>query len=117
MATPRGGNADQQPAAETTKNNVINCGVPLESTDSSSSDDSLEMEDDALFDGKMNADEASSIKVTGGRPSIEAIIEDIVKAERPGVYSCGPRSLIEAVEGSIRIKRDDCAFYQEDSEM
>ncbi|KAL7542692.1 hypothetical protein ACHAXR_012001, partial [Thalassiosira sp. AJA248-18] len=39
------------------------------------------------------------------------------KAKQPGVYSGGARSLIDVAEGSIRRERDDCAFYQEDSEM
>ncbi|KAL7537624.1 hypothetical protein ACHAWF_005853, partial [Thalassiosira exigua] len=115
--TPGGRVDHKKTATAPTTNESIFCGVPIKSTDGSSSDDSLEIDD--ISDGEMNADETTDgiLKVTGGRPPIEAIIEDIVKAKHPGVYSCGARSLIEAVEGSIRLKRSDCAMYNEDSEM
>mmetsp|Transcript_6682 Transcript_6682/g.11689 ORF Transcript_6682/g.11689 Transcript_6682/m.11689 type:complete len:980 (-) Transcript_6682:159-3098(-) len=57
------------------------------------------------------------LEVSGGRPSVDTVIQDIIKAKQPGVYSCGPRTLLDIVERSIRQKRDDCAFYEEDSEM
>ena len=57
------------------------------------------------------------LKVTGGRPPMDAVIQDVLQAKQPGVYSCGPRALLDAVEEAIRRKRDDCAFYQENSEM
>mmetsp|Transcript_11169 Transcript_11169/g.20990 ORF Transcript_11169/g.20990 Transcript_11169/m.20990 type:complete len:724 (+) Transcript_11169:1145-3316(+) len=66
-----------------------------------------------------NTDVSSSnlFKVSGGRPTVDAVIQELLKANCPGVYSCGPRALLDMVEGSIRRKRDDCAFYEEDSEM
>ena len=57
------------------------------------------------------------LKVTYGRPPTSAVIEDIIKAKSPGIYLCGPRSLLDAVDDMIREKRNDCAIYQEDSEM
>jgi predicted ferric reductase len=45
------------------------------------------------------------------------VIHNILQSDRPGVYSCGPRPLMESLERAIRNKRTDCAFYQEDSEM
>jgi hypothetical protein len=57
------------------------------------------------------------LTVTGGRPSIDSVIHNILQSDRPGVYSCGPRPLMESLERAIRNKRTDCAFYQEDSEM
>ena len=59
----------------------------------------------------------SFLKVTPGRPSMDEVIESILKADRPGVYSCGPHALMESLEDAIRLKRNDCAFYREDSEM
>jgi hypothetical protein len=57
------------------------------------------------------------LTVTGGRPSIDSVVENILQSDRPGVYSCGPRPLMESLESAIRKKRTDCAFYREDSEM
>mmetsp|Transcript_23248 Transcript_23248/g.68748 ORF Transcript_23248/g.68748 Transcript_23248/m.68748 type:complete len:902 (-) Transcript_23248:201-2906(-) len=70
------------------------------------------------LEDEMDAMRSSSLLVlTKGRPPMHSVIEPVLKAGRPGVYSCGPHSLMESVEGSIRSKRKDCAFYREDSEM
>jgi hypothetical protein len=65
--------------------------------------------------GETNID--AILTVTGGRPPIESVIHDILESDRPGVYSCGPHSLMECLECAIYSKRTDCAFYREDSEM
>ncbi len=57
------------------------------------------------------------LTVSKGRPVVDAVISDILKADRPGVYSCGPSALMESVETSIKKKHRYCAFYREDSEM
>ena len=57
------------------------------------------------------------LTVSAGRPSMESVVCDVITADRPGVYSCGPRPMMESVENMIRRKRIDCAFYREDSEM
>jgi len=55
--------------------------------------------------------------VSKGRPAADDVIGDILRADQPGVYSCGPLALMQSVEKSIKSKRADCAFYCEDSEM
>lgn len=65
--------------------------------------------------GRTNID--SILTVTGGRPSINSVIQNILQSDRPGVYSCGPHSLMESFESAVCSKRADCAFYREDSEM
>eukprot|EP00581_Thalassiosira_minuscula_P015542 CAMPEP_0183729530 /NCGR_PEP_ID=MMETSP0737-20130205/30552_1 /TAXON_ID=385413 /ORGANISM="Thalassiosira miniscula, Strain CCMP1093" /LENGTH=861 /DNA_ID=CAMNT_0025961743 /DNA_START=193 /DNA_END=2778 /DNA_ORIENTATION=+ len=57
------------------------------------------------------------LTVKRGRPRTDDILCDIIKAQKPGVFSCGPRSMIDRLEESIRLKREDCAFYKEDSDM
>ena len=58
------------------------------------------------------------LTVTGGRPSIDSVIHSVLQSDRPGVYSCGPHSLMESLENAIHGKRPgDCALYREDSEM
>ena len=57
------------------------------------------------------------LSVSEGRPPVETLIKDTMKADRPGVYMCGPRPLMKAVEDSIPRKRTDCVFYREDSEL
>ncbi len=59
----------------------------------------------------------NNLTVSAGRPSMNSVICDTLKADRPGVYSCGPHALMESLEDAIRSKRNDCAFYREDSEM
>ena len=67
-----------------------------------------------LFD---NDSTGSLLLVNKGRPSIDDVIAPILKASQPGVYLCGPHSLLESVENAIRLQRTDCGFYREDSEM
>ncbi len=57
------------------------------------------------------------LNVHKGRTPIQEVTKDIIRADRPGVYMCGPHRLMESVEKSVASKRHDCAFYQEDSEM
>ena len=57
------------------------------------------------------------VVISKGRPKVDTVIDAILAAKRPGVYSCGPHALMESVQDSIRWKRKDCAFYREDSEM
>ena len=96
------------PLGNTTDDTTTNSSSSL--TSSSSSEPSA---------NTMNNINTSSefLKVTYGRPSTSVVIEDIVKAQSPGVYLCGPRSLLDAIGDTIREKRNDCAIYQEDSEM
>lgn len=63
---------------------------------------------------KMDSD---LLEVKRGRPCIDTVIHSVLKAKKPGVLSCGPRTLIDTVQESIRLRRDDCAFYEENSEM
>jgi len=70
-----------------------------------------------LFLHRSEENNATPLAVTRGRPSMDTVIESILKADRPGVYICGPHPLMESVEGAIRDERSDCAFYREDSEM
>ena len=57
------------------------------------------------------------LSVHKGRPLIQEVTRDIIVADRPGVYMCGPHRLMESVEKAIGSKRHNCAFYREDSEM
>jgi len=68
----------------------------------------------ASMGAKMDSD---FLEVKRGRPCIDTVIQGVLKAKKPGVFSCGSRTLLDTVEESICLKRDDCAFYEEDSEM
>jgi hypothetical protein len=58
------------------------------------------------------------VVVRKGRPNMEKMIAPILNADRPGVYMCGSHSLMDSVRGAIgRHRRQQCAFYHEDSEM
>ena len=59
----------------------------------------------------------SFLTVSAGRPSIDNVINCVLESDRPGVYSCGPNSLMESVKVAINRKRKHCAFYREDSEF
>ena len=69
------------------------------------------------YENDSNILDEHSISVNKGRPAVDCVIAGVIEADRPGVYSCGPHALMESVERAIRHKRDDCAFYREDSEM
>lgn len=119
-STSSGGLENLETAAPTTAKmtsygSACNCA----SATSSSSSSGSSMGSKTGSDGSMDIHSASVdfLEVTRGRPPVDAVIRDILEARRPGVYSCGPRTLLDLVEGSIRRKRDDCAFYEEDSEM
>mmetsp|Transcript_11168 Transcript_11168/g.20977 ORF Transcript_11168/g.20977 Transcript_11168/m.20977 type:complete len:712 (+) Transcript_11168:1145-3280(+) len=96
-------------------------GFVIEMTTSDGAKLEMEMavplEASLLSRATTNVASSNFLKVSGGRPTVDAVIQDILEASHPGVYSCGPRALLDMVEGSIRHKRDDCAFYEEDSEM
>jgi len=62
-------------------------------------------------------DDALCFSISAGRPSMESVIGDIVESNYLGVYSCGPRSLMETVEGAVKDSGVQCAFYREDSEL
>ncbi len=124
-----GGVSNSSAGAET---HAMETGVPLrakmidfksgynyESTATSSSSSSQSSKSDDLVgtDPNLGSDSADFFGVSGGRPPVDAIVGDVLKAERPGVYFCGPKALFEAVEGAIKNKRSDCAFYQEDPDM
>jgi hypothetical protein len=55
--------------------------------------------------------------ISAGRPAPDTVIRNVLKAHRPGVYMCGPRPLMDSVEGAVRDERSGCAFYRNDSEM
>jgi len=57
------------------------------------------------------------VHVSKGRPSVDSVVCDVLKARRPGIYMCGPHSLMDMIENSISNERKACAFYREDSEM
>ena len=67
----------------------------------------------------MELDTASSfLTVSAGRPSIDSVTNCVSQADRPGVYSCGPRRLMESLEVSMRERSSNCCvFYREDSEL
>ena len=72
--------------------------------------------ENSSFPGQTTIDDL--VTVTGGRPSIDSVIDSVLQSDRPGVYSCGPRSLMESLESAIEKKCSvDCALYREDSEM
>ena len=62
-------------------------------------------------------DDSVCFSISAGRPSTENVIGDIVESNYLGVYSCGPRSLMETVEGAVKDSGVQCAFYREDSEL
>ena len=64
----------------------------------------------------------SILTIFKGRTPLENIIRDprrnILKANHPGVYMCGPHSLMDNVESVVRkYRKTGCAFYREDSEI
>jgi len=85
--------------------------------DESSSLTSSSSSSESLADSMKISTVSDFLDVTCGRPSISVVIENVIKADNPGVYLCGPRSLLNAVKGAVHEKRKDCAIYEEDSEM
>ena len=85
--------------------------------DESSSLTSSSSSSESLADFMKISSLSDFLNVTCGRPSISVVIENVIKADNPGVYLCGPRSLLNAVKDAVNEKRKDCAIYEEDSEM
>ena len=78
-------------------------------------------EDGTIFTPESSISPAISnhsfLTVSAGRPSNHNVINCVLEADRPGIYSCGPNSLMESVEVAINRKRKHCAFYRKDSEF
>lgn len=66
---------------------------------------------------KIKINTGDVVAVSGGRPSISGIAHGIVETKKPGVYTCGPQSLLNAVKSIVGKECKNCAFYEEDSEM
>jgi len=74
-------------------------------------------EDLECSDMADSSDSTELLHISNGRPPVETVVEDVLHAKRPGVYMCGPHSLMESIENAIHKERRGCAFYREDSEL
>jgi len=70
----------------------------------------LEQEDPPL-------NESTALQVSAGRPRLQDVTRDILRAHRPGVYMCGPVSMMDRVEAFMEDERKGCAYYRENSEL
>jgi len=61
--------------------------------------------------------EDTILTVTSGRPAAASVVQDIATAQSPGVYLCGPVSLMKSIESDSRKTFPSCAIYREDSEL
>jgi len=103
--------------AQTQRNTSSHC-VDVEATSSDTDESSNASGDTELHCGSSVSEGDPSLIVSGGRPPIDDVIHDIIDSNKPGVYSCGPRPLMNSVENAIRNSTcSTCAFYREDSEM
>jgi hypothetical protein len=112
----------QETKAQTRRNTISDVDSAAESFSEepevmSTTTSNLETNIQSRSDPALDANGDPLLVVSGGRPSIESVISDVIKSDRPGVYSCGPRRLMESVESAIRKNHSDYALYREDSEM
>lgn len=89
----------------------------LDATTAAADVDVVVVMEDTTTKQKEESGVKSFPKVSKGRPAMDAVIRDILGAQRPGVYMCGPQALMKSVESSMGNQRRDCVFYREDSEM
>ena len=114
------GEEEEEHAAATATKTTVFLGEDGATDGSTEDDDDSE---DTLSSPTQTPLPLSLLSVSAGRPPLETVIGPVLGAARPGVFTCGPRGLMEGIETAVRTadrnsgSGSTASFYREDSEL